>query len=112
MFAEMNKQSTVREGLDTEGFEYHKLSEFVKKTVKPVGVFFTQSTKGYGKQAVIVTEDCFVNMPNWSVPLFESIANDPEKITAFKDGKCLITNIATKDTGKGNPTTVFELADA
>ena len=112
MFAEMNKQSTVKEGLNTEDFEFHRLSEFIGKTVKPVGVFFTQSSKGYGKQAVVVTDTCFINVPNWSVPLFESIAADPEKIIAFKDGKCLITNIAKKDTGKGNPTTTFELADA
>lgn len=116
MFAERNKKSTVKDGIDVAGMiaadNFHKLSEYVGKTIKPFGMIFTESKRGYGRQVVLVTESELVNMPNWSVATFQDIANTPEELEAFKEGKCLITNIELKDTGKGNPTTVFELADA
>lgn len=116
MFAERNKKSTVKEGIDVtamiEAGNFHKISEYVGKTIKPVGMIFTESKRGYGRQVMLVTEDALVNMPGWCVDTFQEIANAPEELAAFKEGKCLITNITEKDTGKGNPTYIFELADA
>ena len=110
MFAEMNYQNTVREDVDTESMEFVKLSKFIGKDIKVDGFFFTNGK--FGKSVVIVGEGYKINAPQHAVKLFENIAADPEKIKAVLAGGLKLTNIEEVDTGKGNPTVRFKLADA
>ena len=110
MFAEMNYQNTVREDVDTESMEFVKLSKFIGKEVKVDGFFFTNGK--YGKSVVIVGEGYKINAPSHAVTIFENIAADPEKVKAVLAGGLKLIDIAELDTGKGNPTVTFRLADA
>lgn len=110
-FASLNKGGTMPNGVDTTGLEYEPLSNFIGKEIKVNGFYF--STKGkYGKSVAVLSEGHLINFPNWSVPYFEEIAASREMVADMFAGKCIIKNIESKDTGKGNPTTVFEFADA
>ena len=100
-FNKLNKANGVRpEGLDTEGFEYTGLKEYVDEVVPVVGFFFTSGE--YGKQVVVITDDCFVNMPSRAVEEFEAIAADPEAEQAVLDGELVLTDIEPIKTKKGN----------
>ena len=112
MFDEMNYQSTVREDVDTESMEFIKLRELVDKGVKEILVdgFFFSSGK-YGKGLVVVGNGYKINFPSHAISKFEAIANDPAKLQAVLDHKLIIKNFESVDTGKGNPTMRFTLAD-
>ena len=104
MFGELNKKSTVKDGIDTSNMKFRKLKEFT--TVNPVG-FFINNGK-FGEQVVIVTEDCLINMPSYATETFKNLS--AEQIEAIKDGKMLITDIAVKEI-HGRECTVFKYAD-
>ena len=106
MFGELNKRSTVREGIDTSNMEFKKLREFVGAYVNPVGFFITDGK--FGEQAVVVTEECLINMPSYATETFKNLS--AEQIEAIKDGKMLITDIAVKEI-HGKECTVFRYAD-
>ena len=106
MFGELNKKSTVREGIDTSNMEFKKLREFIGAYVNPVGFFITDGK--FGEQAVLVTEDCLINMPSYATETFKNLST--EQIEAIKDGKMLITDIAVKQI-HGKECTVFKYAD-
>lgn len=106
MFGELNKKSTVREGIDTSNMEFKKLREFIGAYVNPVGFFITDGN--FGEQVVIVTEDCLINMPSYVTETFKNLS--AEQIDAIKDGKMLITDIAVKEI-HGRECTVFKYAD-
>ena len=106
MFGELNKKSTVREGIDTSNMEFKKLREFIGAYVNPVGFFITEGK--FGEQVVVVTEDCLINMPGYAVDTFKNLS--AEQIDAIKDGKMMITDIAVKEI-HGRECTVFRYAD-
>ena len=106
MFGELNRKSTVREGIDTSNMEFKKLREFIGSTVNPVGFFITDGK--FGEQVVVVTEDCLINMPSYAVDTFKNQSS--EQIEAIKEGKMLITDIAVKEI-HGRECTVFRYAD-
>ena len=106
MFGELNKKSTVKEGIDTSNMEFKKLREFIGSTVNPVGFFITEGK--FGEQAVVVTEDCLINMQSYSTETFKNLS--AEQIDAIKDGKMIITDIAVKEI-HGKECTVFRYAD-
>ena len=106
MFGELNKKSTVREGIDTSNMEFKKLREFIGAYVNPVGFFITEGK--FGEQAVVVTEDCLINMPSYATDTFKNLS--AEQIEAIKDGKMMITDIAVKEI-HGRECTVFRYAD-
>ena len=106
MFGELNKKSTVREGIDTSNMEFKKLREFIGSNVNPVGFFITDGK--FGEQAVVVTEECLINMPSYATETFKNLS--AEQIEAIKDGKMLITDIAVKEI-HGKECTVFRYAD-
>ena len=109
-FASLNKGGTMPAGVDTTGLEYEPLKNFIGKTIRVDGFYF--STKGkYGKSVAILSEGHLINFPNWVVPQFEEIAADKNLIAEMFAGKCGVTNIEKIDTGKGNPTTSFEFTD-
>ena len=108
-FAELNKKGTMPENLNTDNFEYKKLSEFIGKTIVIRGFFFNEKGK-YGKQVVVATTDCLVNIPKWSTESFEKIACNDEMIDAMLAGKMGISDIREKTTANGT-TTVFNFID-
>ena len=79
MFGELNKKSTVKEGIDTSNMEFKKLREFIGSNVNPVGFFITDGK--FGEQAVVVTEDCLINMPSYAVDTFKNLS--AEQIEQF-----------------------------
>ena len=106
MFGELNKKSTVKEGIDTSNMEFKKLREFIGSNVNPVGFFITDGR--FGEQAVVVTEECLINMPSYATETFKNLS--AEQIDAIKDGKMIITDIAVKEI-HGKECTVFRYAD-
>ena len=106
MFGELNKKSTVREGIDTSKMEFKKLKDFIGNNVNPVGFFISEGK--FGEQVVIVTEDCLINMPSYTTKTFKNLS--AEQIDAIKDGKMLITDIE-EIAIKGRECTVFRYAD-
>ena len=106
MFGELNKKSTVREGINTSNMEFKKLREFIGAYVNPVGFFITEGK--FGEQAVVVTEDCLINMPSYATETFKNLS--AEQIEAIRDGKMMITDIAVKEI-HGKECTVFRYAD-
>ena len=106
MFGELNKKSTVREGIDNSNMEFKKLREFIGSNVNPVGFFISEGK--FGEQVVVVTEDCLINMPSYAVDTFKNLSS--EQIEAIKDGKMIITDIAVKEI-HGKECTVFRYAD-
>lgn len=109
-FKSLNRANGVRpEGLDTDGFEYTKLSEYEGETIKVKGFFFTNGE--YGKQAVIITDDCFVNMPARAVEELEGIADNPEARAAVLAGEMIITDIEQVKTKRGKNTTAYKYGD-
>lgn len=107
MFSELNKKRTMP-NVNTDGMEFHKLSEFVGKVVKVDGFFFT--TGKYGKQTVVLSNDILINMPSWATKDFEQIENNDSMLNELFNGKCALTNIAIKSTPKGEAT-IFDFTD-
>ena len=106
MFGELNKKSTVKEGIDTSNMMFKKLREFIGSSVNPVGFFITEGK--FGEQVVVVTEECLINMPSYATETFKNLS--AEQIEAIKDGKMMITDIAVKEI-HGKECTVFRYAD-
>ena len=112
MFNELNKSHarTVKEGVDTDAMEFAGLKEFVGKTIKVDGFFFTTSGK-YGKQVVVVGNGYKINMPKRAVETFESIAANEFMLKAVLDGKLELINITPVTAKNGNDTVAYELHD-
>ena len=94
----------MREGIDTDGNEFVKLSEYVGKKVPVDGFFFTNGE--YGKQVVVVSKGKNINMPKRSVEEFEGIASDPEARAEVLAGNLYLTNIAELEATKGRKATI------
>lgn len=107
MFSELNKKRTMP-NVNTDGMEFHKLSEYVGKVVKVDGFFFT--TGKFGKQTVVLSNDVLINMPSWATKDFEQIENNDSMLNELLNGKCALTNIVLKSTPKGEAT-IFEFTD-
>lgn len=107
MFSSLNKKRTMP-SINTDGMEFHKLSEYVGKVVKVDGFFFT--TGKYGKQTVVLSNDALINIPSWATEEFEQIENNDSMLSELLNGKCALTNIAIKSTPKGDAT-IFEFTD-
>lgn len=97
------------ETLNTDGFEYKKLSDFIGKTIVVRGFFFNEKGK-YGKQVVVATSDCLVNIPKWATARFEQIAESDEMVDAMLSGKMGLADIREKTTANGT-TTIFNFID-
>lgn len=111
MFNELNKSNTrtIKEGVDTESMEFKPLSDFIGKTVKVDGFFFTSGQ--YGKQVVVVGNGAKINMPKRAVEVFETIAKTEAMLQAVLSGKLELINITTVKAKNGNNTTSYELHD-
>lgn len=108
-FSNLNKRSTVREGIDTQNMEFKPLKDFCGQKVKCDGFFFTDGK--YGKQVVVVGSGYLINMPARAVEQFEQIAADNEAVDAVLKGKLVIKDIKIIDTRNGQ-TTAYNLDNA
>lgn len=107
MFKEKNYKSTCSIEI-SDNAEYIKLSDCVGEELNPIGFIIHEKSK-YGKSlSLVIDSKTLVNMPSWSVEIFEDFTD--EEVEAFKNGKCLITNIEKKTTSNGE-TTVFSFDD-
>lgn len=76
-------------GIDTENFEYKKLSELTEGQVYPLRGMFVTPDNGYGEGAVLITDSCMVNIPQRYVAMINEIRaskQDVEDIIAKKVG--------------------------
>lgn len=112
MFNEMNKQyeSTIKEGIDLKDLEFAKLKDFVGKTVKVDGFFFSKD-KGYGEQVVVIGNGYKINMPARAVEVFKDIRSNKEMLKAVLDGHLELINIAPVKAKNGQDTVAYELHD-
>lgn len=110
-FNSLNKANGVRPAdLDTDDFEYTHIREYAGEVLPVRGFFFTNGD--FGKQVVVITDDCFVNMPARAVEDFEKIANDPDAKEAVLSGELVLTDIEPAKTKKGKDTVVYKFANA
>lgn len=70
-----------------EGFEYLKLEQLDKKKVYPVKALFIGTKGKYGESSVIVTEECFVNLPKNMNGEVRRIINDDDDVADINAGK-------------------------
>ena len=108
-FNNLNKRSTVREGIDTQSMEFKPLKEFCGQRVKCDGFFFTDGK--YGKQVVVVGSGYLINMPARAVEQFEEIAGNAEAVDAVLKGHLVLKDIKMVDTRNGK-TTAYTLSNA
>lgn len=110
MFNELNNgRKSVKDGIDTKSMEFASISNFVGKTVKVDGFFFTKKGK-YGEQVVVVGNGYLINMPKRAVEQFKLIYNDDTMLNAVLDGKLCLTDIKPISTNNGD-TTAYTLTD-
>lgn len=111
MFNELNKQytNTVKEGVDTDSMEFAPLKDFVGKTIKVDGFFFTKGD--FGEQVVVVGNGFKINMPKRATETFKSIRANEFMLKAVLDGKLEIINITPVKAKNGRDTIGYELHD-
>lgn len=111
MFNELNKQytNTVREGVDTDSMSFAPLKDFVGKTVKVDGFFFTKGQ--YGEQVVVVGNGFKINMPKRATDTFKAIRANDFMMKAVLDGKLELINITPVKSKNGADTVGYELHD-
>ena len=109
-FSSLNKGNGVRpENFDTAGFEFVSISEYVGKDLPVVGFFYTNGKRG--KQIVIITTDCNVNIPPRYVADFEALEQNPAAVAAILAGELVLTNIKAVTTKDGYDTYAFDFAN-
>ena len=111
MFNELNKQfsSTIKEGIDLQSMEFKPLKDYIGKTVKVDGFFFTKSD--YGEQVVVVGNGAKINMPKRAVDVFKKIQASGDMVEAVLAGKLEMINITPVKGKNGVETTGYELHD-
>lgn len=95
MFAEKNKEKKAKWDINTEGFQYYKLKEYLKEFNIPDDEVIT--VRGYyindlqnGRAVTIITDDCMINMPSHALDFFEGLTE--EENAAINAGKLGISN--------------------
>lgn len=107
MFEQLNKDKirTVKEGIDTSKMEFVPLKNFIGKTVKVDGFFFTKSK--FGEQVVVVGEGVLINIPKRYTEEFKAIRDKADFLAAVLDGKLSLGDIKEIDSKNGK-TVAFE----
>lgn len=109
MFEKLNKTRTIMDGVNLDGMKYRKLKELAGKKLSCKGFFFSNGK--FGKQVVVVTDECLVNMPERAVAQFDEIANNKEMLEAVLNGK-LVISVESEVVTRQGTTTTYELQDA
>lgn len=108
-FGNLNKRSTVREGINTQDMEFKPLKEFCGQRIKCDGFFFTDGK--YGRQVVVVGNGYLINMPSRAVEQFDEIAQNNDAMDEVLKGHLVLKDIKLIDTRNGQ-TTAYTLANA
>lgn len=119
MFKELNRKTTIKEGIDLEKLDFRKLKDFTGEDLAVDGFFFTHGD--YGEQLVVVartlgkvhalTQGAYkVNMPNRAISVFKEIQDNKEMLDAVLNGHLMITGIEERKLNRG-VTTVYTLED-
>lgn len=87
MFASEYNKTLINWGIETEGFEYHSLSELSEGTrIKVRGLYI--NTKGkYGDAPVLISDTCYYNLPSYMTETVREMLKDDELIEQIKSGK-------------------------
>ncbi len=84
--SKLNRSAAHKWAINTEGFTYKKASEMPLDTVIPLAGCFISRDNGYGKGAVLITHEEFVNIPQRYVEQIEEILKNPEYIQQIEQG--------------------------
>ena len=104
MFEKLNTYArTIKEGIELDKLPFKPLKDFRNMELKVDGFFFTQGK--YGKQVVIVANNCKINMPARAVEKFEQIMSDSVLLQAVLDGRLALTDSKEVSTKNGTTTT-------
>lgn len=110
-FESKNKGSkkTVRDGINTESMTFKPLKEFVGKTLRLDGFFFTKGK--YGEQVVVIAEDTKINLPKRFTEDFKEFRDNDEALSDILAGKLQLVNIREIDANEGK-TVTFDYKNA
>ena len=91
-FTKLNKNTfeKIEWNVKTDGFTFHKLSDFYNqgiKTIQVFGFFFTKS-ENYGLQPVAIAKDCLVNLPTHKKDVVSDMLKNADCVSAIKNGDC------------------------
>lgn len=91
-FTKLNKNTfeKIEWNVKTDGFTFHKLSDFYNqgiKTIQVFGFFFTKSDE-YGLQPVAIAKDCLVNLPKHKTEVISDMLKNADCVNAIKNGDC------------------------
>ena len=107
-FNQFNGNRVVREGIELDKLDFHKLEEYIGGTIIVDGYFFTKGR--YGKQVVVVGNDAKINMPKYAVDRFERIDDNEEAKKRVLNGELALINIESLETANGD-TVAFTMTD-
>lgn len=83
--------------VNTEGFEFKKLSDLkLNKVYKVLGFYINKKGK-YGDQPVAILEDAFLNLPNHLIDTVSEMLNDSDAIEAINQGKAGLKPVEYQD---------------
>lgn len=74
--------------IDTEGFEYKSLEDLFisEETVYPVCAIYINTKGNFGKEPILATDECYVNLPHHMVDACMEMIKDEEAVAAINDG--------------------------
>lgn len=101
-----NSKGLRMEGLNTEGWPFKKIKEFIGETVPVKGYYITQGK--FGDQCVVCGNGVLINMPERAVEEFTGIFADAANQELLKAGKISLKNIKALETKSGN-TTAYDI---
>ena len=107
-FNQFNNDIVIRDGVDLDALDFHKLEEYEGGIIYVDGFFFTKGK--YGEQVVVVGNDAKINMPGYAVRKFKRIDENEEAKERVIRGELVITNIEPLTTSNGD-TYAFKLED-
>lgn len=88
----------ARFSINTEGFEFRKITEFPLETEMTVrGALISKGGK-YGDSASIILDDCFMNIPKHMVDDVKDLLSNPEAIEQVEAGLLACSIYEYKDT--------------
>ena len=86
--SKFNKGNKIDWGVDTKSLPFKKTLEVeLGKTYDLKGCFITPD-KGFGKGAVLISDDFLLNIPGRYIDNINNIMSDPETVEDIKAGKC------------------------
>lgn len=95
-----NKNARIY-NIDTDGFEYQSAKDSIG-THKVRGFYINRKNR-YGDQPVLITDECFINMPSYMCDTVNDIMGDPETTKEINEGLCM-ADISLLNTKNGKTT--------